>query len=118
MAHSYYSDLPKSIQLLATPIMGIAGSFITGSATMSNLLLSGGVRSSTISESYLSLLLALLHTGSALGNAISFQNIVMVKSVINKPISEIEILRYNLFVVGFYWALVICVSFGILNFME
>lgn len=118
MAYAYYSDLPKSIQLLATPIMGIAGSFITGSATMSNLLLSGGVRSATISESYLPLLFALLHTGSALGNAISFQNIVMVKSVINQPISEIEILRYNLFVVGCYAALVICASFVILSFIK
>lgn len=118
IAHAYYSDLPQSIQLIATPIMGIAGSFITGSATMSNLLLSGGIRASIISESYLPLLLALLHTGSALGNAISFQNIVMVKSVINKPISEIEVLRYNLFVVGFYWALVICTSFVVLNFMK
>jgi L-lactate permease len=88
--------------------MGVSGSFITGSATMSNLLLSNGVRSSNTN---LPLLLALLNTGSAIGNAISLQNIVMVKSLINYPKRIEKVLQYNLVVIGFYLALTIAISF-------
>jgi L-lactate permease len=108
IAHQYSSDLSKTIQVFITPVMGVSGSFITGSATMSNLLLSNGVRSSNTN---LPLLLALLNTGSAIGNAISLQNIVMVKSIINYPIRMEKVLQYNLVVIGFYLALTIAVSF-------
>ena len=108
VAHRYYSDLSKAVQVFITPVMGVSGSFITGSATMSNLLLSNGVRSSSTN---LPLLLALLNTGSAIGNAISLQNIVMVKSIINYPIRMEKVLQYNLVVIGFYLALTIAVSF-------
>jgi lactate permease len=107
IAHLYYSELTKTVQIFITPVMGISGSFITGSATMSNLLLSNGVRTST---NNLPLLLALLNTGSAIGNAISLQNIVMVKSIINYPIRMEKVLIYNLVVIGFYLALTIAVS--------
>jgi lactate permease len=108
VAHRYYSDLSKAVQVFITPVMGISGSFITGSATMSNLLLSNGVRSSSTN---LPLLLALLNTGSAIGNAISLQNIVMVKSIINYPIRMEKVLQYNLVVIGFFLALTIAVSY-------
>jgi L-lactate permease len=108
IAHRYYSDLSKTVQVFITPVMGVSGSFITGSATMSNLLLSNGVRTSTTN---LPLLLALLNTGSAIGNAISLQNIVMVKSIINYPIRMEKVLQYNLVVIGFYLALTIAISF-------
>ncbi|MBK7884598.1 MAG: L-lactate permease [Chitinophagaceae bacterium] len=108
IAHRYYSDLSKTVQVFITPVMGVSGSFITGSASMSNLLLSNGVRSSNTN---LPLLLALLNTGSAIGNAISLQNIVMVKSIINYPIRIEKVLQYNLVVIGFYLALTIAVSF-------
>jgi lactate permease len=111
IAHRYYSDLSKTVQIFITPIMGVSGSFITGSATMSNLLLSNGVRTSTTN---LPLLLALLNTGSAIGNAIALQNIVMVKSMINYPIRIEKILQYNLVVIGFYLALTIAVSYTFL----
>jgi len=108
VAHRYYSDLSKAVQVFITPVMGVSGSFITGSATMSNLLLSNGVRSSSTN---LPLLLALLNTGSAIGNAISLQNIVMVKSIINYPIRMEKVLQYNLVVIGFFLALTIAVSY-------
>jgi L-lactate permease len=108
IAHRYYSDLSKTVQVFITPVMGVSGSFITGSATMSNLLLSNGVRTSNTN---LPILLALLNTGSAIGNAISLQNIVMVKSIINYPIRMEKVLQYNLVVIGFYLALTIAVSF-------
>lgn len=107
LAHSYYSELSHIYQLFITPVMGVLGSFITGSATMSNLLLSGGIKSSVSSGIYLPLLLALLHTGGAVGNAISFQNILMVKAVINCSATEAQVIRYNIIVVGFYLLMVI-----------
>lgn len=113
IAHRYYSDLSKTVQVFITPVMGVSGSFITGSATMSNLLLSNGVRSSNTN---LPLLLSLLNTGSAIGNAISLQNIVMVKSIINYPIRMEKVLQYNLVVIGFYLALTIAVSLTYIQF--
>jgi L-lactate permease len=108
IAHRYYSDLSKTVQVFITPIMGVSGSCITGSATMSNLMLINGVRTSNTN---LPLLLALLNTGSAIGNAISFQNIVMVKSIINYPVRIEKVLQYNLVVIVFYLALTIASSF-------
>ncbi len=110
IAHSYYSGLSEVFQIFITPVMGASGSFITGSATMSNLLLSNGIKTSAF---LLPLLLALLHTGSAIGNAISFQNIIMVKSVINHDVTEAKILRYNLFVVCLYLLPVILLALTI-----
>lgn len=106
LAHSYYSGLSYIYQLFITPVMGISGSFITGSATMSNLLWSESVKSS-VSSGYLPLLLALLHIGGAMGNAICFQNILIVKTIINYSATEIRIIRYNLLVVGLYLVMVI-----------
>jgi L-lactate permease len=114
IAHLYYSDLSNTVQIFITPVMGVSGSFITGSATMSNLLLNNGVRTSTTN---LPILLALLHTGSAIGNAISLQNIVMVKSIINHPIRMEKVLQCNLVVIGVYLALTIAISFIILIFI-
>jgi lactate permease len=82
--------------------MGAMGSFITGSATMSNLLLVSAVKASVTETVYVPLAFALLHIGSAIGNAISFQNIIMVKAVIDAPITESEIIKRNVFVVLFY----------------
>jgi L-lactate permease len=103
-AHLYYSDLSKTAQIFITPVMGTLGSFITGSATMSNLLLSNGVRSSTTN---LPLLLALLNTGSAIGNSISFQNILMVKTVINNDVNVARVIKHTVYVVFFYLVVVI-----------
>jgi len=112
IAHLYYSELSNTVQIFITPVMGVSGSFITGSATMSNLLLSNGVRTSSTN---LTLLLALLNTGSAIGNAISLQNIVMVKSIINFPIRMEKVLQYNIVVIVFYLALTITISFAFLK---
>lgn len=83
-------------------LMGSMGSFITGSSTMSNLLLVSAVESSVNEAIYIPLSFALLHMGSSMGNAISFQNIIMVKSVVDAPITEGEIIKRNVFVVLFY----------------
>jgi len=95
----------QSWRMVFQPIIGISGSFITGSATMSNLLFAGSL--STVAWAQQPLFAALLHTGSAVGNAISLQNIIMVKSVVPENISESRILKYNMPVVGVYVVLVV-----------
>lgn len=71
---------------LLAPVLGIVGSFTTGSATMSNLLFSSIFPESAI-------FLALLHSGSAMGNAISLQNIIMVNAVVSGQHSMIKVIK-------------------------
>jgi L-lactate permease len=101
---SLTASMDQSWQIMAQPVIGICGSFITGSATMSNLLFAGSL--STVALAQQPLFISLLHTGSAVGNAISLQNIVMVKSVIPENISESRIFKFNLPIVGIYVVLV------------
>lgn len=111
-----YVQLSLTTKLILNPLIGVAGSFISGSATMSNLLFGEFIKGDIISGGVLPLLLALLHTGSAIGNAISLQNIVMVKTVVSQSDVEIhKILFYNLLLVGIYLILIILVSSLILN---
>jgi len=102
---SLTASMNQSWQMVVQPIIGISGSFITGSATMSNLLFAGSL--SIIALAQQPLFISLLLTGGAIGNAISLQNIIMVKSVIPENISESIILKFNLPIVVIYVALVI-----------
>jgi len=77
---SLTASINQSWRLIIQPLIGISGSFVSGSATMSNLLFAGSLTGLTLTQQ--PLFTALLHTGSAIGNAISLQNITMVKSVI------------------------------------
>ncbi|MCL6461491.1 MAG: L-lactate permease [Flavobacterium micromati] len=95
----------SSWQIMAQPLIGISGSFITGSATMSNLLFAGSLNTTALGQK--PLFMSLLHTGGAIGNAISLQNIIMVKSVIPDNISESRILKFNLPIIGIYVVLVL-----------
>jgi len=106
---SLTASMNQSWQIMAQPVIGIFGSFITGSATMSNLLFAGSLTGLTLTQQ--PLFTALLHTGGAIGNAISLQNIVMVKSVIPENISESRILKFNLPVVLLYAVLVVISAF-------
>jgi len=101
---SLTTSMNQSWQIITQPIIGICGSFITGSATMSNLLFVGSL--STVALAQQPLFMSLLYTGGAIGNAISLQNIIMVKSVIPENISESKILKFNLPIVGIYVVLV------------
>lgn len=83
---------------LIAPVFGLLGSFTTGSATMSNLLFAPAFQDTA-------LFLALLHTGSAMGNAISLQNILMVNAVLNSPNAMWEVIRKT----G-YWVLIYLMS--------
>lgn len=113
---NYYAELQPTVKVFVTPFVGVMGSFISGSATMSNILLGSAIRVNEINGSNLPILLALLHTGSAIGNAISLQNILMVKSVVNQPlIGYTQIFKFNLLIVGIYSLLIILLSLLIFN---
>lgn len=116
IVNTHYVGLKQTIKVIINPLIGVMGSFISGSATMSNLLLGNAIKTDEIVGINLPLLLALLHTGSAIGNAISLQNIIMVKSVVNQPmIGYAKILKYNLFVVGLYVLIIILLSLLIIK---
>jgi lactate permease len=112
------SFVPQMVQLMLIPVAGVAGTFVTGSATMSNLLLAGLTDAfASISGTATVLSIALLNTGSALGNTISLQNIVMVKSVVRSDVSEAMVVRLNGVLVVVYILLVWLILLGILMFL-
>lgn len=90
---------------VSAPFFGVFGSFISGSATMSNLLFT-----SVFSDS--ALFMALLHTGSAMGNAISLQNILIVNAVVGRDIKIVEVIRKTVL-----WVLVYMLSVLLVNFV-
>lgn len=101
--NSYYAGLHHNTKLFVTSCIGVMGSFLSGSATMSNILFGSAINTNEIAGSTLPLLLALLHTGSAIGNAISLQNIIMVTSVVHQPsVGYEKIFKFTLLVVAAY----------------
>ena len=80
------------VEPLLLLLFGVSGAFITGSATMSNVLLGGMLASVT---THITLATAMLHTGSVLGNVIALQNVVMARSALEEDIPEAEVLRYS-----------------------
>jgi L-lactate permease len=94
-------SIPGSALVFIQPLIGVFGSFITGSSTMNNLLFAEST--TAFDGQFKALLLALLHSGGMAGNAISLQNILMVKSVVSAPVSENEIFKANLFVIFVLW---------------
>ena len=111
IVEAHYLSMPVIAKLLVNPLIGITGSFISGSATMSNILFANAIQADTLAAGALPLLLALLHTGSSIGNAISLQNIIMVKSVVNQPlIGYFQIFKYNFIVVIVYVILILVIG--------
>lgn len=105
------SNFPIYLNLVIQPFTGIAGSFITGSATMSNLLFAESI--SGYPASFGGLMTALIHSGSMAGNAISLQNILMVKSIVTEPVSDGLILKYNIGLVLVLWVCIVVAGLGI-----
>jgi L-lactate permease len=79
--------------------LGIGGAFITGSATMTNLLFKDLLSMSNMTF----LATTTLAVGGALGNIVSLQNIVLAKSVAPINISEKDILSVTFFLVVLNW---------------
>lgn len=81
---------------------------------MSNIIFGGAVQA--LSSERPALLVALLHTGAAVGNAISLQNILMVKSVVSGHGTDYaQILKRNILIVGAYWLVVVALGYALLG---
>ena len=79
------TSLPSGVFYAGAVLTGVLGSFMAGSATVSNLLF--GAQWYQIGTGYtlpVQLLLACQLAGAAIGNALSIQNIVMVQAVLNE----------------------------------
>ncbi|MEB2778475.1 L-lactate permease [Algoriphagus sp. D3-2-R+10] len=111
-----FAEVSGGTSLGLVPFAGMLGSFVTGSATMSVLLFNSSVMTLFPPGEPAYLRLALLLTGSAIGNAISFQNIVMVQSVVGQPVSTSKMLTTNLKFVLIYLLVVFMEGFVISNF--
>ncbi|GAB2490475.1 L-lactate permease [Algoriphagus taiwanensis] len=115
LTQTQLSGLSESAKLVVSPVLGVLGSFLSGSATMSNLIFGNTIQSAAFAAAHVFLLSALLNTGSAIGNCISLQNILMVKSVINAPeVSYSKIMKLNLILIALYLTIVIGTSFALL----
>lgn len=114
LTQTQLSGLSESAKLVVSPVLGVLGSFLSGSATMSNLIFGNTIQSAAFAATHVFLLSALLNTGSAIGNSISLQNILMVKSVINAPeVSYSKIMKLNLIWIALYLTIVIGTSFAL-----
>ncbi|MGC3943671.1 MAG: L-lactate permease [Chryseolinea sp.] len=83
---------PEYLEPYLLMSFGVLGAFLTGSATMSNLLLNGLLTNATANY-YLGM--AVLHSGSVVGNAIALQNIVMARSAVDDPVLDRDVFRYT-----------------------
>lgn len=91
--------------IFAIPILGSLGSFTLGSATISNLIFSGGIIEATAINQN-NLFLALLHSGSCIGNVISLQNILMVNSIMPESTPIKNVFKVNIRWFAIYFPLV------------
>ncbi|MFQ3576116.1 MAG: L-lactate permease [Cytophagales bacterium] len=81
----FYESFSSTYRLLPlASLIGVLGSFVTGSLTMSNLIFVEAFKKIIINQNQQDLSIALLHIGGALGNAISLQNILLANSVLEK----------------------------------
>lgn len=116
VAQAFLNNYNDTAKLFINPLLGVSGSFLSGSATMSNIIFGNAIQSAAIISTNLPLLIALFHTGSAIGNAISLQNILMVQSVVNEQlVNYSKILKLNLIIVGIYLLIVIIYSLILIN---
>jgi len=97
------SDILGDFWYLASPFIGVLGSFVTGSATVSNVLF-GGFQYQVAEMLHYSpvTILSLQVTGGAVGNIISIHNAVAVGAVAGILGQEGIIIRKNLMVALIY----------------
>jgi lactate permease len=92
-----------------TPFLGAFGSFLTGSATVSNLLIAPLL--AEIDGGILSRLLALQLIGAAAGNMISLQNILTIMTAVDCKENEAKALMRLIIPCSLYLSLVLLLSF-------
>jgi len=99
----------QSLLLVLAPIAGAIGSFVTGSATVSNLLFAPLLaQSSLILAANTSLVLGLQLVGAGAGNMISLQNLAAVQATVGLVNQERPLLKL------LWWPCVLTIAVGIL----
>ena len=89
--------LPGTLYLLISPFIGIFGSFVAGSNTVSNLLFSTIQHQTAINAGINPIITLSLQTiGGAVGNMIAIHNIIAAAAVIGLFNKETKILKINL----------------------
>lgn len=86
--------IETSLLPIISPLIGAFGSFIAGSATVSNILFGNFQNSAAAALGYnTNLILALQLVGAGIGNMIALTNIIAAQATVKLKNKEIEILR-------------------------
>ncbi|HDQ16883.1 MAG TPA: L-lactate permease [Candidatus Vogelbacteria bacterium] len=103
--------------ILVASFLGAFGSFLAGSATVSNLLLTGFQYNTALNINWSPvLILTLQGLGAGAGNMIALHNIVAALVVADSPIKENEIIKKNLPILFLYLLLIIILTISYLIF--
>jgi len=106
-----------SIWPILAPLVGAIGSFVAGSATVSNLLFSGFQYETAILTGFEpAFILALQGLGAGAGNMIALHNVVAGVAVAGLVGRENEIIRKNMFFLFFYLFVLGLLALGVLFF--
>ena len=101
-----------SCYFLVAPIIGVLGSFVSGSNTTSNMLFTGMQYQAAIASGISPILIVALQSiGGAIGNMVCVNNIVAVCSTVGVIGSEGKIIRKNIIPALFYVAIISIVAF-------
>jgi len=110
---NHAAQLLQGYWTLVTPLVGALGSFISGSATFSNLMFANMQLTVAASEGLNpSLILALQTLGASAGNMISVLNVVAATAVVGLSGKEGQVIRYTLIPM-----LTFCVLLGLLGWI-
>lgn len=100
---SLASNANQQTLIIMSPILGVVGSFISGSSTVSNILMSPLQFESGLQLGLRPEILVILQiVGSAVGNMVAINNIVAVSATVALTGQEGKILRINILVVLAY----------------
>ncbi len=92
-----------SYYIYLSPLIGAMGTFVTGSSTVSNLLLASIQVDTAFTIGFSAVLLASLQTiGSAAGNMFAIHNVITATAVVGVKKGEGEIIKYNLVIACIY----------------
>lgn len=91
------------LYILFAPLIGAFGTFIAGSATVSNLIFTPlQLEASLVNSLSSELILALQTSGAAAGNMIAIHNILAVSALVNVFNQESKIIKINIIIVLIY----------------
>ncbi len=83
--------------IFISPFIGAFGSFVTGSATVSNLIFGSlQYNLATVNNISTSLILALQSSGAAFGNMIAIHNVIALLALLKLKNQESKIIKNNL----------------------